>query len=332
MLAMAALGAAAVCGPGLFGAEPEPAAKQKAAKPAGNAVPSPEDVSLTTGDGLELAMTYFPAPPSPSGAGAKDAIPVILLHAFKGSRQDFVKEGGLAPYLQEKLGCAVVVPDLRGHGESTTLTLDKKTKTLTAAKLQPQQYTLMITQDLLAVKDFLWKKNNAEQLNIDKLCVVGVGMGASVALDFALYDAMGYEQRTPEYGPLKLGRFVKSIVLVSPEWSFPGLNIQAALKSQDVQKNISIMILVGKENAKCLEDARRLNDLFAKYHPEPEENKKELKTLWFGRLPTKLQGTKLFEEPSLRIEPLIGQFLFFRMVKNPEAKKILWKERKLPHQ
>jgi len=226
----------------------------------------------------------------------------------------------------------VVVPDLRGHGESTTLTLDKKTKTLTAAKLQPQQYTLMITQDLLAVKDFLWKKNNAEQLNIDKLCVVGVGMGASVALDFALYDAMGYEQRTPEYGPLKLGRFVKSIVLVSPEWSFPGLNIQAALKSQDVQKNISIMILVGKENAKCLEDARRLNDLFAKYHPEPEENKKELKTLWFGRLPTKLQGTKLFEEPSLRIEPLIGQFLFFRMVKNPEAKKILWKERKLPHQ
>ena len=31
----------------------------------------------------------------------------------------------------------------------------------------------MVTQDMRAVKDFLWQKNNAGELNIDKLCVVG---------------------------------------------------------------------------------------------------------------------------------------------------------------
>ncbi|MGD0900331.1 MAG: alpha/beta fold hydrolase [Thermoguttaceae bacterium] len=323
---------AAAWGPAPAAAQPNPggAAARKAAKPAGDEVPPPEDVSLTTGDGLGLAMTYFP------GTKGKDSIPVILLHAMKGSRQDFIKDGGLAPYLQEKLGCAVLAPDLRGHGESTTITLDKKTKTLSAAKLQPSQFALMITQDLQAVKDFLWKKNNARDLNIDKLCVVGFEMGASVALDFALYDAMGYDQGTPVYGPLKLGRFVKSLVLVSPEWSFPGLKTADAVKSADVQRNISVMVLVGKDNPKFMADAKRFNDMFARYHSGEEDKPMELKTLWFGRLETSLEGAKLLDTkatgPGIDTPKLVGKFLYYRMVKNPEASKIAWKERKRPHE
>jgi pimeloyl-ACP methyl ester carboxylesterase len=350
ILAAALLGAAGVYGPGLLVAQQDPAGKpeKKAAKPDGDEIPAAEDVTLTTGDGLGLALTYF------AGTRGKDSIPVILLHAFKGSRKDFVKEGGLAPYLQEKLGCAVVAPDLRGHGESTSFSSagksGKEPEPLSAGKLQPRQFQLMIGQDLQAVKEFLWKKNNAEQLNLDKLCVVGVGMGASVALDFALYDALGYEQRVPAYGPLKLGRFLKAMVLVSPEWSFRGLNTRLALASPDVQKNISVMILVGarskdsegnvdREAVKAIDDARRFNDFFAKFHPEPEVDKdkevdkRDLRTLWYGRLDTTLQGTKLLDAPLKTPPPqLIGQFLYFRMVKNPEAKKIPWKERKLPHQ
>jgi pimeloyl-ACP methyl ester carboxylesterase len=349
MLAAALLGTTGVYGPGLLAAQQDPAGKpeKKAAKPDGE-IPPPEDVTLTTGDGLGLAMTYF------SGTHGKDSIPVILLHAFKGSRKDFVKEGGLAPYLQDKLGCAVVAPDLRGHGESTSFSSagrsGKEPEPLSPGKLQPRQFQLMIGQDLQAVKEFLWKKNNAEQLNLDKLCVVGVGMGASVALDFAVYDALGYEQRTPAYGPLKLGRFLKAMVLISPEWSFRGLNTRMALASPDVQKNISVMILVGarskdsegnvdREAVKAIDDARRLNDFFAKFHPEPEvdkekeTDKRDLRTLWYGRLDTTLQGTKLLDAPLKTPPPqLIGLFLNYRMVKNPEAKKIPWKERKLPHQ
>ena len=37
----------------------------------------------------------------------------------------------------------------------------------------------MVTQDLRAVKDYLWKKNNKKALNIDKLVVIGVDEGAA---------------------------------------------------------------------------------------------------------------------------------------------------------
>ncbi len=45
----------------------------------------------------------------------KEAVPVIMLHQYKGSRADFKD---LAAMLQAK-GCAVLAPDLRGHGQST---------------------------------------------------------------------------------------------------------------------------------------------------------------------------------------------------------------------
>ncbi len=46
----------------------------------------------------------------------------------------------------------------------------------------------MIDQDLEACKSFLMDKNNAGELNINKLCVVGVEMGAVVAVDWAAWD------------------------------------------------------------------------------------------------------------------------------------------------
>ena len=168
----------------------------------------------------------------------------------------------MALYLQEKLGCAVIVPDLRGHGGSTSVKVGRKTETLKAEKLQPRQFASMVTQDLLAVKNFVWEKNNEEELNIDKLCVVGVEMGASVALDFALFDSIGYEQQRVTVGPLQVGRFVKALVLISPDWAFRGLNTRKTLTSPVVRGDIPVMILVGKGNAKSLGDAERFYKTF----------------------------------------------------------------------
>ena len=96
------------------------AADEPAAKKADDAAdqpepPKPEDVSLTTGDDLELKATYF------AGTKGPDSIPVIIIHGLgpKCNRLDFTDVGGLADYLRATLGCAVIVPDLRGHGEST---------------------------------------------------------------------------------------------------------------------------------------------------------------------------------------------------------------------
>ena len=180
-------------------ATPARAADTAAKKEKGPQIPPPEDLVKETGDGLGLAMTYYP-----SGKG-KQTIPVVLLHMWKQSRNDY---RDLALGLQAR-GYAVIVPDLRGHGESTHLRGATRDETLDAAKMSPLQFTAMVTQDMRAVKDFLWNRNNAGELNIDKLCVVGAEMGASVALDFALADAVEQDRnrvRRPEY---KLGRFVK---------------------------------------------------------------------------------------------------------------------------
>ena len=44
-----------------------------------------------------------------------------------------------------------------------------------------------------------------------------------MALGFAAFDAVGYDQGQVSVGPLKLGRFVKAAVLISP----PPVNIPA---------------------------------------------------------------------------------------------------------
>ena len=67
------------------------------------------DDSMVTQDGVILSVTYYP------GAKGKDSIPVVLLHEKNGSSKDF---DTLVPELV-KQGMAVLVPDLRGHGEST---------------------------------------------------------------------------------------------------------------------------------------------------------------------------------------------------------------------
>ncbi len=67
------------------------------------------NITLNTHDGVTLGATYY------GSLLGKEAVPVIMLHQYKGSRADF-KDLALA--LQAK-GCAVLVPDLRGHGQST---------------------------------------------------------------------------------------------------------------------------------------------------------------------------------------------------------------------
>ena len=181
-------------------------------------IPKPEDLVLQTGDGLELTLTYY------RGTKGKQTIPVVLLHVWKQSRNDYKD---LAPALQA-LGYAVIVPDLRGHGESTRLKGARKDETLKAATMPPAQFTAMVTHDMKAVKNFLWERNNAGELNIDKLCVVGAEMGASVALNFALADALEQDSNRVLRPDYKLGRFVKALVLISPEHSFRGLPIRAA--------------------------------------------------------------------------------------------------------
>jgi pimeloyl-ACP methyl ester carboxylesterase len=293
-----------------------------------------------------LKATFFP------GMKGAESIPVIIIHGLgpKCNRKEYAQDEGLARFLQTKLGCAVVVPDLRGHGESTkwSESLQKRLREqhkrpkepLKADKVKPADRTAMLDQDLRAVKDYLWEKNNKKELNLDKLAVIGVEDGAALALTYAAADANGYEHRVAKFGPLKLGKFVKAVVLVSPQTShIPGINSAQFLhdpKYRDLRADLSIMILAGDQNPTYFNEAKQLRTLFESGRPKLDSNSKyEDMTLWFfdkGKTDTKLQGAKLLAEPSLKMPEKIQNFLDYRLIKNPDAKEWVWKERKLPHE
>ncbi len=285
-------------------------------------IPEPEDLVLKTADGLDLTITYY------ASLKGKSAIPIVLLHEFKQSRNDYKD---LAPTLQT-LGYAVIVPDLRGHGESTHLKGGRKDETLNAAAMSPQQFSQMVTQDMEAVKEFLWERNNEGELNIDKLCIVGAEMGASVALNFALADAVVQDRNRVARPDYKIGRFVKALVLISPEQSFRGLPIKAATSYPAVQRDIAILILVGRQDSKAMKESKQIHSIFEKYHPEPTgDNVTDKKTLFFGKLDTKLQGTKLLD-PKFNVPAIIADFIHRRLAKSEESKDWTWRERKVPHE
>jgi pimeloyl-ACP methyl ester carboxylesterase len=294
-------------------------------------LPDAEPLKLTTGDGLELRGSVFP------GTKGSDTIPVILLHGFKGSSKDFTQEGGLAPFMQKKFRCTVIVPDLRGHGESTKIKVGKKFEKVDAKKFKPSDIGLMLTQDLGAVKDYLWEQNNKRKLNIDKTVVIGVEEGAALALSYAAWDAQGYEQEQAKVGPLKLGLFVKGVVLISPKTNVTGLNTMKIVKmpiQMPICSFLPVMIVVGKQKPgnPYLKDAEQLRTIFVNARPPADSAKPESMTVWSFKIDTQLQGTKLLGEPSLKVPEKIAAFMKARLVTNDDAKDWGWKPVKLPHE
>lgn len=283
------------------------------AAPAKKLIP-PEDITLGTEDGLALRATYYA-----SNVG-KEAVPVILLHSAKGSRGDFA---AMAAYLQ-KLGHAVIVPDLRGHGESTQLKnkLTGKEVDLNPARFTKIDYASMVKFDMERLKNFVREKNNLGELNLEKLCVVGVELGATVAINWAALD-----WAWPVLATGKQGQDVKALVLISPSWQLPGgFVFTEAIGSPAVQQNLSVMLIAGEQNNKSVADAQRLEQAFAKHHPAPPAGEEaEKQDLFFIKVKTSLPGgSKMLSEPSLNLPSIVGQFIDLRLVK----KQFPWAERK----
>lgn len=155
-------------------------------------------------------------------------------------------------------------------------------------------------------------------------------MGASVAMNFTAFDALGYgdSDRGPYYGTLQLGRFVKALALLSPEVSYRGLPMPAA-QLEELRKSLPVLILVGKDDPKPLDEAERVSKFFKRIPPENQTD-----TTWFyQRLNTKLQGTKLLEVKDLAVsKEIIYPFLKLRMLDADQAKDWTWKSLKKPHE
>ncbi|MFI4876404.1 MAG: hypothetical protein ACIALR_13725, partial [Blastopirellula sp. JB062] len=136
-------------------------------------IPPPENVSLMTKDGVALRAIYFPSP------NEKKAVPVVMLHGWKGKKEDVA---GLASVLQKQEGYAVLVPDLRTHGESewTVQLNDRVSKTIEPDDIKRKQMQLFVHQDMEAIKRFLMDENNAGKLNIELLTIVAADDFSSI--------------------------------------------------------------------------------------------------------------------------------------------------------
>jgi pimeloyl-ACP methyl ester carboxylesterase len=284
-------------------------------------LPTPQNISLKrTRDGVQLSATFYPS--KLEKEMQKEAVPVILLHPYKGSRIDCA---GLAVALQGS-GCAVLVPDLRGHGQSTRrLMSDGQEKELESSLFIRQDFDAMAAAeqdgggDVEVCKSFLMTKNNSQELNIDKLCIVGAEMGASVAINWTAKDWSWPILA----GAGKQGQFVKALVLLSPQWSFKGMPIGAAVGNREFVAQLSWMIVVGEQDSKAFGEAKRLNQSLERYLPaftkaqgKPSVN--------FRPLSTSLQGAKLLTTPGLASE--IVRFIDLQVGKSAHA----WTEYKSP--
>ncbi|MCH7753210.1 MAG: alpha/beta hydrolase [Planctomycetes bacterium] len=279
--------------------------------------PAPEEIKLTTRDGVKLSATYYP-----SSLG-KEAVPIIMLHDFKESRTVF---NGLAAALQaptegSRDSRAVITVDLRGHGESTIqVSRDGRTRDLEASRLKTYDFQAMVDQDMEAVRRFLVEENDAGQLNLNMLCLLGAGMGANVATYWAAKD-----WSAPRLATLKQGQDVKALILASPEWSFRGLPLLRPLRHPAVRQELSFFIVYGDQDSQAKKDAKTVHKNLVKYHPEPPRDKiKELKDLFMIDLPTKLQGTTLLTSRNFGMLPDLDAFIDARLTQ----KHFKWVSRK----
>ncbi len=201
----------------------------------------PRPVVLKTDDGLTLKAFYFP---SPKG---KKAITVMLVHEWKGQASPYVK---LYLALRDA-GCAVIVPDYRGHGGSKEYTDPRgKPKKFNIAQMGKRDVENIVRYDLEEAKRFLKKRNNEEELNLNAMVVIGVREGCIMAAHWAQRDW----SFTP-VGAKKRGQDVKGLVLISPQKVHKGLTLEQTLKNPAIL-SMPMMLVAGQDSAEEQEAER----------------------------------------------------------------------------
>jgi pimeloyl-ACP methyl ester carboxylesterase len=281
-------------------AQPPPAAgRQAPGEPAANSrdddkPADPVEIELATDDGFLLKATYYPGPSSEKTA------PILMLHEYKGNRNVFRP---LALALQEK-GHAVLAADLRGHGGSTKFLhpLTGQAGELLAADMKRGDFEAMVRFDVETLRRFLREKNNARELNLNSLCIIGAEMGALVA---AIWTANDWS--APPLPGGKQGQDVKALVLLSPPWTFQSIPIRQGLGHPLVRTSVSGLIMAGGRGIDAARDARRVYNDLESYHPRRENPADD--DLFFVTQDTSLQGTQLLTAPDLDAAAPILEFI-----------------------
>lgn len=280
------------------------ASAQSPAKPGDKQM---ETVTLQTRDGLELRAYYFP-----SDKG-KEAVPVMLVHEWDGQGAPYI---GLVTALQ-KAGCAVLVPEYRGHGGSKFYTDARgEKKPFKTSRMSKSDVGRIIGNDLEAAKKFLKEKNNASELNLNALVVLGVGEGAIFGAHWTVSD-----WKFPSIGSIKQGQDVKAIIFVSPEKNFKGVGIDTVLREPYLLQ-LPMMIVDGAGSSSAADSKQ----IAKRIEPIKKRAGDDLaKVLEAKMAPTTLGGAALLKEIKA-VTPLIVSFVTDNV--DGASKRNMWVDRK----
>jgi pimeloyl-ACP methyl ester carboxylesterase len=284
---------------------------------------------LATSDGVQLRATYIRGTARKGSDEAKQTTPVVMLHDFKSTRAVFMPlvaqltapaaEGAAGPSF------AAILVDMRAHGESTKqVSPEGGVAELDAAKLSKEGLYAMAGLDMEAVRNFLVEKNDEGELNLNKLCIIGSGLGAGVAANWALQD-----WSAPPLAVGKQGQDVKAIVMVSPRWSYNGLMIADPMKSLLLKKSVAWLLIYGAQDQKLKSDFSRIEKQIERAHPEAKKaGTRGTPGFEVNALPSSLQGDSLITKSADVIDPQIVKFL----TENVATLKLPWTNRtkKLP--
>ena len=252
----------------------------------------PEEVTLETKDKVQLVCTYF-APNKPAGAKEEEAtteedpidgkrvIPYIILHDWESSRKDTT---ALATFLSSR-GNAVIIPDLRGHGDSTKVAgYDKE---IAAADFSTGQISAVMG-DIETCKRFLVKKNNAGELNIDMLAVIAIGKTVPLATAWVVQD-WSY---APFSKGIKQGQDVKALIMISPEKKLGSLAINRVASAPIFSGSAALpTIIAWGTGTKQAKEVQSIYNRLEKRRPEAKD--KSAKTLYKAALSNSLTGTEI---------------------------------------
>jgi dienelactone hydrolase len=153
---------------------------------------------------------------------------------------------------------------------------------------KPQMPWGTLQLDIDAARSFLVQRNNAGELNLSKLGLVGSEMGATMAIMWAFKD-WSYPSQVGFSG--KQGQDVQALVLISPTYNFKGVTVAKELP--ELQKMVPMQFVVGKKDPKAYGEAEKM---FKAMKGRPTEANSQL-----TELKTNLQGSKLLN-PELELD------------------------------
>ncbi len=142
-------------------------------------------------------------------------------------------------------------------------------------RMKPADFAAMSSQDMVAIRSFLIDENNgggkSPRLNLNKLCIVGAGMGATVAVEFARDD-----WNLAPAGPWQMGSFTKALVLISPELNAPPPEAGHSPWRTRTSKSNSPSCCWSARTARRSSRTPRASSIsWQRFHPLPEEAKRK---------------------------------------------------------